>query len=123
MSLISNVTKAVQQVSQKVGASVAEAREAIDQVISQSREALEADKGKLSYLGTGRLDKLGERITEAMDKWLGANPNASADEIREKTVKESAKQTSIQIFDKMASDAFFRKLMARSKERMADLYD
>lgn len=123
MSFISNVTKAVQQISKAVGATIAEAKQTIDQVIEQGREALEANKGKVSYLGTGRLDKIGTRVNEAMEKWLGANPNASVDEIREKTVKESSKQTSIQIFDKMASDSFFSKLMSKRKEAIKDMYN
>jgi hypothetical protein len=100
----------------------AEKKQAVEQTINASVNQMQADKGKTSYFGQGRIDKAKAKMTEEMAKWMQANPNATAEEAAAEAKKNAAKNQTKTMFAKMQDDNFFKKLMSRRKELMGDMW-
>lgn len=122
MTAIGNLFSAGVSLARQIGATANEAKETVEGILKENRGRLEAAKGTLDFLGDGRIDNIGKRVNEQMNKWLSSNPNASVEDIEKEAKKTTAKESSIEMFDKMAMDRFFQRLMQRRKEAMQELW-
>jgi hypothetical protein len=104
------------------GLTADQAKAVVKSVTDQTSASLEKQKGSLSYLGEGRIGKIETKTSDEMKQWLAAHPNATEAEIKKEASRLSSKNTSVQIFDKMATDNFFKNLMNRRKELMSEMW-
>lgn len=122
MNLASIASKAIQS-AQNVASTINEAKGVIEDALKDLRASEEKLRGKLAFIGDSRIDRIEDRVRTEMDKWLSANPGATADEVSAAVGKEGKRQTSLQRFDKMAFDNFFSNLMSKQKELLSDVWE
>ncbi|HLT29796.1 MAG TPA: hypothetical protein VK013_07120 [Myxococcaceae bacterium] len=122
MTAIGNLFSAGATLARQLGVTANEAKNAIDGILQENRSRLEATKGTLDFLGDGRIDNIGKRVSEQMSKWLSANPNATLEDVEKEAKNATAKESSIEMFDKMAMDRFFQRLMQRRKEMIQEMW-
>ena len=99
-----------------------EKTQVVSDVINSAVSGMNESKGKITYLGEGRIDKVKTKIQDDMNKFMQANPNATPAEIEAEAKKSASKNESIATFDKMRDDNFFKKLMSRRKELIGDMW-
>ncbi|RKH38389.1 hypothetical protein [Corallococcus sicarius] len=100
----------------------AEKTQAVTDVVNSAVAGMNESKGKISFLGEGRIDKVKGKIQDDMKKFMAANPNATPAEIKKEAEASAAKNESVATFDKMRDDNFFKKLMSRRKELIGDMW-